>query len=147
MADAEKLVPGTWFVSVTRSDGRVDRTIMTFTSDEGMVERAEPALETALGVWKPGDKEDEFRFMFYGFFENLTISEPLEEKKGEKEEAEAVTVTFAITQRLRSTNHMTSDDSFEGTATGDFLDAAGVLVPAIPAFHTKHKAARLKLVP
>jgi hypothetical protein len=146
MADAEKLVPGTWFVTVTDPAGQLHRTVMTFTSDEGMVERAEGFLETAVGVWKPGDKEDEFRFMFYRFSESLTISEPQEERKGETEEQEAVSVSFAITQRVRSTNRLISDDVFEGTGTVDFLDAAGTLVPGIPAFRTKQRAIRLNLV-
>jgi hypothetical protein len=145
MADPKKLVPGTWFVAVTRPDGSVVHTIMTFTSDEGMVERAEPELEAAIGVWKPGDRKDEFRFMFYRFAEKLTITEPQEEEKGEKEELEAVNVTFDVIQRLRSTNHFTSDDGFEGTGTLDFLDAEGTPT-AIPAAHTKHKALRLQLV-
>jgi hypothetical protein len=147
MADAEKLVPGTWFVTVTDPAGQLHRTVMTFTSDEGMVERAEGFLETAVGVWKPGDKEDEFRFMFYRFLENLMITEPQEEKKGENEEQEAVSVSFANIQRVRSTNRLTSDDVFEGTGTVDFLDAAGTPLPAIPAFLTKQRAIRLKLVP
>jgi hypothetical protein len=147
MADAEKLVPGTWFVTVTMPDGGVTHTIMTFTSDEGMVERAEPRLEAAIGVWETGDQEDEFRFMLYRFREQLTIAEPQEERKGEKEEQEAVTVTFDKIQRVRSTNHMTSDDGFEGTATVDLLDAAGTTVDPTPALLTNHKGVRLKLVP
>jgi hypothetical protein len=59
---------------------------MTFTSDHGMVERAEPRLEAAIGVWKRGDREAEFRFMFYRFLESLTVTEP--------EEQEGVAVSF-----------------------------------------------------
>jgi hypothetical protein len=137
MADAKKLVPGTWFVTVTGPDGSTVHTIMTFTSDEGMVERAEPRLEAAIGVWKPGDKEDHFRFMFYRFVESLTITEP----------QDSIAVSFAVIQRVRSTNRMSGDDVFEGTATVDFLDAAGAPITAMPPFHTKQRAVRLKLVP
>src|SRR5437016_4616573 len=150
MADAEKLVPGTWFITKTLFDGRVNHVMMTFTSDGGMVERAEPSLEAGIGVWKPGDEEDEedeFRFMFYRFQERLTITEPQEETKGEKEEKEEVDVSFDHIQRIRSTNRLTSHHGFQGTETVDFLDATGTLDTAMPTFHNTLRAVRLKLVP
>jgi len=105
-------------------------------------------VEAAIGVWEEAEKEGEFRFMFYRFIENLTITEPKEEEEGQEEEQEGVTQTFAFIQRVRSLNHLTTNDSFEGTGMVDFLDAAGAhLLASPPAFTTTARAVRLKLVP
>ena len=120
----------------------------TFMSDGGMVERAEPRVEAAIGLWEEAEKEGEFRFMVYRFVEKLTITEPKEEEEGQEEEQEGVTQTFAFIQRVRSLNHLTTNDSFEGTGMVDFLDAAGAhLLASPPAFTTTARAVRLKLVP
>ncbi len=146
MADAEKLVPGTWFLTVTVPGFGVTQTIITFTSDGGMVERAEPMLEAAIGVWELGDEEKQFRFMFYRFQQNLTVTEPKEEQIGENEEQEVVKESFNRILRVRSTNRLTSQETFTGTGTGDFLSADGTPTGP-PAFHTTATAVRLKLVP
>jgi len=146
MPDARRLVPGTWFTTVRRRGAKqVTHTIITFTSDGGMVERAEPRVEASIGVWEPGDKEDEFRTMRYRFLEDLKISETAEEKPGQNEEVEAVTESFAAIQRVRTTFRLTNDDHFEGTVTSDFLDAAEVPLP-VPASRADSKGERLTLV-
>jgi hypothetical protein len=157
MADVDRVVPGTWFLAVTEPSGQVERTIMTFTSDGGMVERAEPTLAAAVGVWEEaekeeGKKESEFRFMLYRFLYDLTVTEPTQEEerleKGEMEEKEVVAQTFSSVMRVRSTNRMIDDDTFQGTATVDFLDAAAVNpIPGSGVFKTTHRGIRLKLVP
>lgn len=135
-------VPGTWFLTVTRTSGEVDWTMITFTSDGGLVERAEPTLAAAVGVWEEGKKEEgkkesEFRFMFYRFLEDLTVTGPTQ-----------VAQIFSAIQRVRSTNRMIDDDTFEGTATIDFLDApAANTIPGFGVFKTRHRGVRLKLVP
>ncbi len=146
MADVEKLVPGTWFLTVTVPGFGVVHTIITFTSDGGMVERSENNLAASIGVWEPGDEEDQFRFMFYRFLVNLTITEPTEERRGQDEEQEVVNQSFDRLLRVRSTNRLTSDDAFTGTGTGDFLNAAGDPPSGPPGFRTTHTAKRLKLV-
>ncbi len=146
MAAVEKLVPGTWFLTVTVEGFGVDRTIATFTSDGGVVERAEPTLAAAIGVWEPGDEENQFRFMLYRFLQNLTVTEPQEEKTGEDEEQEVVNESFRSIMRVRSTNRLTSNDTFRGTGTVDFLNAAGDPPTGPPAFHSTQTAKRLKLV-
>jgi hypothetical protein len=149
MAEVEKLVPGTWLLTVTVPGFGVGRTIITFTSDGGMVERGENNLAVSIGVWEPGDERDEenlFRFMFHRFFVSLTISEPTEEPRGQDEEQEAVNQSSGNLLRVRSTNRLTSNDTFTGAGTADFLDAAGNPPTGPPAFHSTHSAKRLKLV-
>jgi hypothetical protein len=152
MADVGRVVPGTWFLTVTESSGQLEWTVITFTSDGGMVERAEPTLAAAVGVWEEGKKESEFRFMLYRFLDDLTVTEPTQEEerreKGEREEKEVVAQTFSAVMRVRSTNQMIDNDTFEGTATVDFLDAAAAnTIPGLGVFKTRHRGVRLKLVP
>jgi hypothetical protein len=126
--------------------------LITFTSDGGMVERAEPTLAAAVGVWEEGNKESEFRFMLYRFLDDLRVTEPTQEEerreKGEREEKEVVAQNFSAIMRVRSTNQMIDDDTFEGTGTVDFLDAAAAnTIPGLGVFRTRHRGVRLKLVP
>ena len=61
--------------------------------------------DAAIGVWNDGEREGEFRFMFYRFIEELTITEPQEERKGEGEEQEAVTQAFKVMRLHGMGNH------------------------------------------
>ena len=140
MADVRATVPGTWFLTVTRGDGSITHTVITFTSDGGLVERAEARMEAGVGVWEAEDEDNEFRFMFFRFVENLTVT-PTPGNPGR------VTQDFAIISRVRSTNRLLDDDAFTGTGTVDALDAAGNVLATPPAFHATHDAVRMKLVP
>ena len=108
MADVRATLPGTWFLTVTRGDGSITHTVITFTSDGGLVERAEPRVEAGVGVWEAGDEDNEFRFMFLRFVEKLTVT-PTPGNPGR------VTQDFAIIFRVRSTNRLIDDDMFTGT--------------------------------
>jgi hypothetical protein len=96
-------------------------------------------VESAVGAWEPGNDKNEFRFMFYRFFHSLTETA---EKSGD------VTPTFAAVQRVRSTNHLTSANAFEGVGESQFLDTDlhVVLAPdgePMPPVCTLHDGVRM----
>jgi hypothetical protein len=139
--DVKRRLPGTWLLTVRFPDGFVARNaiVVTFTSDGGMAERAEARLEGAVGAWEATGNNDQFRFTILRFTQNLTVSKA----PGD------VAVSFARTQRVRSTNQFIDNSRFTGTATIDSLDGVGNVLPSPPAppvIHVTQEGARLQVV-
>jgi hypothetical protein len=83
--------------------------------------------------------------MFYRFIEDLTVKEPDGEPTAVK--GAPVTISFASIARVRATNQFTGHDTFTGTNTLDFLNAAASeVIPAFGVFKATHTAVRLQLV-
>ena len=132
MADAEKLVPGTWFITKTLFDGRVNHVMMNFTSDGGMVERFSLSPEGNVGVWEAADDdndddEDQFRFMAYRY--------------------NVVGAAFQHNDRLRATCQLTGNNTFSCTATSDQLDLNDNVKPNTTTGGFILTGTRLRVVP
>jgi hypothetical protein len=119
MAGSRHRVVGTWLVKVTRKDqpgSGPHPVVMAFTEDGCMVERASGFVESAVGAWEPGDHENEFRFMFYRFFNSLKETTETDPQQG------SVPPTFVAVQRVRSTNQLIGPNTFKGEGESVFLD-------------------------
>lgn len=119
-------LPGTW--SLTARDGaHTSHPVIVFTADHSLVERVDVFPETALGVWRWDDEDDDgFQFNWIRY-----TTDP---------------AGNPLVLRMRASNRFTGPHAFSGKTCIDVLDAAGgVLQPGVRT--TTHDAVRMHLVP